>query len=105
MVNTRRMPRKTKTKAKTNVEFDPDKKETILVVVESPSKIKKMESILSKLYPNKKFIAKASYGHIMDIDKAGDAIDIENNFTPNYVSYSHSRCKSTISTLKTSYKK
>jgi DNA topoisomerase-1 len=75
----------------------------ILVVVESPGKIKKIEQILSELYPDKKFIVKASYGHIIDIDKSSSGIDIENNFELKYSAYPTS--KNTISDLISTYKK
>ena len=52
---------------------------TILVIVESPGKIKKIEGYLG---PN--YIVKASYGHCRDLDNKSMSIDIENNFNPNY---------------------
>ena len=51
-----------------------------LVIVESPGKIKKIQSYLGSDY-----VVAASRGHIMDLDKAGISIDIDNNFEPNYV--------------------
>ena len=51
-----------------------------LVIVESPAKAKTIEKILGKDY-----IVKSSYGHIRDLPKSGDAIDIPNNFKPKYV--------------------
>lgn len=51
----------------------------ILVIVESPGKIKKLESILGKGY-----IVTASYGHIMDLHPKKMSIDFENNFEPEY---------------------
>lgn len=51
-----------------------------LVLLESPGKIKKIESILGKGYE-----AKASVGHIMDLDPKKMSIDIENNFEPEYI--------------------
>jgi DNA topoisomerase-1 len=51
----------------------------ILVIVESPGKIKKIESILGNNY-----IVMASMGHIMDLPKKSLGIDIENNFKPSY---------------------
>ena len=60
-------------------------KKKILVIVESPSKIKKIESILSSLYPDQEFIAKASYGHIRDLDPKKLSINIDKNFQPIYV--------------------
>jgi DNA topoisomerase-1 len=50
-----------------------------LVIVESPGKIKKLESFLGSQY---KVIA--SYGHIIDLPKKALNIDIQNNFTPTY---------------------
>lgn len=52
----------------------------ILVVVESPGKIKKLEHILGAGY---KVIA--SVGHIMDLDPKKMSIEIENNFNPIYI--------------------
>jgi DNA topoisomerase-1 len=50
-----------------------------LVIVESPGKIKKIQSILGN-----NFIVSASVGHIIDLNKKKMSIDIENNFTPEY---------------------
>jgi DNA topoisomerase-1 len=50
-----------------------------LVIVESPAKAKTIEGYLGK-----DFIVKSSYGHVRDLAKKGTAIDVENNFTPNY---------------------
>jgi DNA topoisomerase-1 len=52
----------------------------ILVIVESAGKIKKISQILGD-----KYIVKASYGHIQDLDKKTLSIDIENNFKPLYI--------------------
>merc|ERR1711871_1776913 len=49
-----------------------------LVIVESPGKIKKINSYLGDDY-----IVKASYGHCRDLDKK--TMSIENNFKPNFV--------------------
>jgi DNA topoisomerase I len=51
-----------------------------LVIVESPAKAKTIEGYLGK-----DFVVKSSYGHVRDLAKKGTAIDIENNFAPNYV--------------------
>ena len=53
----------------------------ILVVCESPAKIKKIQSYLG---PN--FTVKASFGHIRDLDRKELSIDLENNFKPKYIS-------------------
>ena len=50
-----------------------------LVIVESPAKAKTIEGFLGK-----DFIVKSSFGHIRDLAKNAKAIDIQNNFTPNY---------------------
>lgn len=59
----------------------------ILVIVESPGKIKKINEILGD-----KYIVKASYGHVQDLDKNSMSIDIENNFKPLY-NISHDKLK------------
>jgi len=52
----------------------------ILLIIESPGKIKKISSLLGD-----KYIIKASIGHIRDLDKDNISIDIDNNFKPNYI--------------------
>ena len=54
--------------------------EEILLIIESPGKIKKISSLLGD-----KYIIKASIGHIRDLDKDNLSIDIDNNFKPNYL--------------------
>lgn len=51
-----------------------------LLIVESPAKAKTIEKILGK-----DFTVKSSYGHVRDLDKKSDSIDIKNNFKPKYV--------------------
>ncbi|WP_462265227.1 type I DNA topoisomerase [Mucilaginibacter sp.] len=50
-----------------------------LLIVESPAKAKTIEGYLGK-----DFVVKSSYGHIRDLKKSEDAIDIENNFKQTY---------------------
>ncbi len=50
-----------------------------LVIVESPAKASTIEGYLGK-----DFVVKSSYGHVRDLAKKGEAIEIENNFKPNY---------------------
>lgn len=50
-----------------------------LLIVESPAKAKTIEGYLGK-----DFIVKSSYGHIRDLVKSEDAIDIGNNFAQKY---------------------
>ena len=52
----------------------------ILVIVESPTKAKTLETILGK-----GFTVKASMGHIRDLPKSGLGVDVEHNFEPQYV--------------------
>jgi DNA topoisomerase-1 len=50
-----------------------------LVIVESPAKAKTIEGFLGK-----DFVVKSSYGHVRDLAKANNGIDIKNNFEPVY---------------------
>jgi len=50
-----------------------------LIIVESPGKVKTIEGYLGK-----DFTVKSSYGHIRDLVKSDDAIDIANNFKQKY---------------------
>ena len=52
----------------------------VLVVVESPAKAKTIEKYLGKNY-----VVKASMGHLRDLPKSQFGIDVENNFSPNYI--------------------
>ncbi len=51
-----------------------------LVIVESPAKAKTIEKFLGKDYT-----VRSSFGHIRDLDKGDEAIDIKNGFAPNYI--------------------
>jgi DNA topoisomerase I len=51
-----------------------------LLIVESPGKIKKIQSFLPKGY-----LVTASVGHIRDLDRKTLSVDVENNFAPKYV--------------------
>ena len=50
-----------------------------LVIVESPAKAKTIEGYLGKDYQ-----VKSSYGHVRDLQKGNNAIDVENKFAPTY---------------------
>jgi len=52
----------------------------ILVIVESPAKAKTIEKYLGPLYS-----VKASMGHLIDLPKSRLAINVENNFEPEYI--------------------
>ncbi len=51
-----------------------------LLIVESPAKAKTIEKFLGK-----DFKVKSSYGHIRDLEKGNNAIDVENDFEPKYI--------------------
>ncbi len=51
-----------------------------LVIVESPAKAKTIEKFLGSDY-----VVKSSYGHIRDLDKGDDAIEVNNHFKPKYI--------------------
>ncbi len=51
-----------------------------LLIVESPAKAKTIEKFLGK-----DFKVKSSFGHVRDLDKGNNAIDIDNGFEPRYV--------------------
>jgi len=50
-----------------------------LVIVESPAKAKTIEGFLGKDYT-----VRSSFGHVRDLVKNDKAIDVENDFAPNY---------------------
>ncbi|MDR3093121.1 MAG: type I DNA topoisomerase [Bacteroidales bacterium] len=51
-----------------------------LVIVESPAKAKTIEKFLGK-----DFLVKSSFGHIRDLEKKNLGIDVQHNYTPQYV--------------------
>jgi DNA topoisomerase-1 len=51
-----------------------------LVIVESPAKAKTIGKYLGS-----KYIVKASMGHVRDLPKSQFGVEIENNFTPKYI--------------------
>lgn len=51
-----------------------------LVIVESPAKAKTISKYLGK-----KYIVKASMGHIRDLPKSQTGVDVENGFQPKYI--------------------
>ena len=50
------------------------------MIVESPAKAKTIEKFLGK-----DFKVKSSFGHIRDLEKGNNAIDVENGFEPKYI--------------------
>jgi DNA topoisomerase-1 len=53
---------------------------SILVIVESPTKVSTIKSFLGKGYK-----VVASKGHIRDLPKSKFGVDIENGFEPQYI--------------------
>ena len=51
-----------------------------LVIVESPAKAKTIEKFLGK-----DFHVQSSYGHIRDLEKKNNGVDVNNNFEPKYI--------------------
>ena len=51
-----------------------------LVIVESPAKAKTIEGYLGQ-----DFVVRSSYGHVRDLPKDNNAIDVANGFKPTYV--------------------
>jgi DNA topoisomerase-1 len=68
----------TKVKKKKAKSAGPDKQ--ILVIVESPGKVKTIEKYLGSSYN-----VKASMGHLIDLPKSRTAIDVDHNFEPEYI--------------------
>jgi len=69
---------KAKAKAKTRSKASKVKK--TLVIVESPAKAKTIEKYLGK-----KYMVRASMGHLRDLPKSQFGIDVENDFAPKYI--------------------
>ncbi|MBQ2601754.1 MAG: type I DNA topoisomerase [Treponema sp.] len=67
-------------KAKSLKSAKSDKAKKILVIVESPAKAKTIEHYLGAGY-----VVKASMGHLIDLPKSRIAIDVDNNFQPEYI--------------------
>lgn len=66
---------KTKTKTKTK-----SKAKKTLVIVESPAKAKTIEKYLGR-----KYMVRASMGHLRDLPKSQFGIDVEHDFAPKYI--------------------
>jgi DNA topoisomerase I len=76
------MPTKSKSASKTATSSrkSENKGTHKLVIVESPAKAKTIENYLGKEYR-----VVSCYGHVRDLPKNNNAIDIQNGFTPTYV--------------------
>lgn len=51
-----------------------------LLIVESPAKAKTIEKFLGKNYA-----VAASIGHVRDLPRSQLGVDVDNNFTPKYI--------------------
>ena len=69
--------KKTTSKAKKET-VKPEKQ--ILVIVESPGKVKTIEKYLGSSYN-----VKASMGHLIDLPKSRTAVDVDHDFEPEYI--------------------
>ncbi|MDR0441797.1 MAG: type I DNA topoisomerase [Treponema sp.] len=56
------------------------KQDRILVIVESPGKVKTIEKYLGSSY-----VVKASMGHLIDLPKSRTGVDLDHNFEPEYI--------------------
>src|SRR5574344_2236777 len=72
--------KKASAKEKTKAESKKAAKKHTLVIVESPAKAKTIEKYLGAGYT-----VKASMGHLIDLPKSRLAIDVDNNFQPEYI--------------------
>jgi len=57
----------------------------ILVIVESPKKCMPIEKYLNSIDPKIKYKVVASFGHICELGKGLECIDIQNNYKPSYI--------------------
>ena len=55
-----------------------------LLIVESPSKCKKIEGYLKSAFPMHSFKCISTVGHFMTLSKR-NGVDIANNFKPNFI--------------------
>jgi len=72
--------KKTPAKKTTAKKSAAKQKKQILVIVESPGKVKTIEKYLGSSYN-----VKASMGHLIDLPKSRTAIDVDHNFEPEYI--------------------
>jgi len=77
-VKTKKAVGKKKSSAKKKLEKK--QKRQTLVIVESPAKAKTIEKYLGRGYT-----VRASMGHLIDLPKSRIAIDVNNNFQPDYI--------------------
>jgi DNA topoisomerase-1 len=57
----------------------------ILIIVESPSKCKKIEKYLNESFKEHSFKCVASVGHIKKLSVQNYGVDVSNNFKPNFI--------------------
>ena len=71
---------KTKLKAKTKTKSTRGARNKSLLIVESPTKVKTLKKFIGR-----DFVVMASVGHLKDLPKSKLGVDVENNFTPEYI--------------------
>ena len=71
---------KTKLKAKTKTKSTRGARNKSLLIVESPTKVKTLKKFIGR-----DFVIMASVGHLKDLPKSKLGVDVENNFTPEYI--------------------
>ena len=81
------------------------KKKKILVIVESPSKCKKIESYLNNFYKDYDFKCMASVGHIKNLPRKKLSVDIDDNFKPDFQIIDDPNNLKTVKQLKSWAKK
>ena len=74
------MAAQTKVKSRKKAKSSGTNEKQILVIVESPGKVKTIEKYLGSSYN-----VKASMGHLIDLPKSRTAIDVDHNFEPEYI--------------------
>src|SRR5690625_4385290 len=72
--------KKTPVKKKTTAKKKRKKAKKDLVIVESPAKAKTIERYLGR-----KYVVRASMGHVRDLPRSQMGVDVEDNYNPKYI--------------------
>jgi len=75
-----KMEPKTKAKSKAKAKSTRRASNKSLLIVESPTKVKTLKKFIGR-----DFVVMASVGHLKDLPKSKLGVDVENNFTPEYI--------------------
>jgi len=71
---------KAKSKTKSKTKSTRGARNKSLLIVESPTKVKTLKKFIGR-----DFVVMASVGHLKDLPKSKLGVDVENNFTPEYI--------------------